>query len=784
MPGVLPVDNPGRFGAWANGPINDPAASVAPPPSASSTPTSGGVLSSPFGNVNTFDGTGGAVPEGSISNPLGGGGGAPGGGAITPSGGPGGQVVGGYGPTMDGGRMTSPNVGASNNGGSYGVGGQGPGGFAGPSPYGRVNSFDDGGVIDPESDNDENDQQLDQGDPMSVIQNSLGWGRQQMGLPANFFGDQPQATPVGDVVGGPGNWPGNGLAGAAGQQSNQGAMQQPSPLDPTNVIPMPNINKRLQDTAGKSYADGGVIPSQPGDDQQQGNGAQLPDPRKTMAYLAGAGNMPPDAAMALEQRVDPQGQMDPAERKLSAVAAAGTPQAQFSLLQHYRTRFNAYSAAAQAAMDQGNMALAAQHATNAMSNVPNGHSVQFAPAKGGLMMQSKKIGQQQGLAEGGAVDADNPSVVMRSYEDGGQTEDDADENPGGVIPTQDASDTGGAEQPDTSAAPTPPVDQPEDSAMGAFTRGAANTMAPVALAAQSAKGLLQKGWDYLVDKWNAGPSTDLGKSINAAGGVGGALKSGVSSLFGNNAEVQAAVNADQPQTGWKVPPQDPSAPHPSWLNTGGPQLSGAGNQTPRSVPGYRGVPQEQQQQPSNNFAASFQPRQGDPFAQQFNDLRQQAQAMGLRGPEFQKYMFEGMKDIRNNAARLEQSKAIGGIRSDIVNTQQQHGDARNALTNATRAANAALVVNGRAAAAELQTPLRLLQIQANNPGTDLKELLPQASALAAKLGATPQSLIQQLQQQPMQQQQQGGQQAPESKTVNGKTYYNVNGKWFDNAEGR
>ncbi len=527
---ALPSLGSGRFGAWANGPIDDPTTM-----GGSSAPTSGPTTdpSGTGGGGSTSPSSGGIVNSGG----YGGGGANP---IPMPSAAPASAP-------FDPGAIVSP-VGSGGNGGGYGMNGGGginygvAGGQSAPATTRRTMAFDDGGEIpgEPEDDNDADDQDVTGGgntssDPMDVIRAALGFGRKQMGMPASFYG-----TDTGD----------------------QGVM--------------PGMD------------DGGVVPTQ--DDQQQGTGGNLPDPRKTMMYLAGAGAVSPDIASAMEQRVDPQGQMDPAERVMNTVAAAPSPAAQFGLLQHYRSRFNAHSAAAQAALDQGNMAQAAQHATAAMANAPTGHSVQFAPARGGLAVSAKKIGgqkQQQGFDDGGAVDADNPAVIMRgaqrSYDDGGQVPPDVaaagDAAGAGVIPADQEDDT---DQEDTQEPVIPnavegnPVSDTAQAAPEQAEPEASQEEPSIAQAllaqAKGVRDTLGKGWDWIVEraKSHEGESgyglpgilhslaggTARGIA-GAAQGVEQGVTGGVNWLTGNGPDVQEAAAADQPQT--PAPAEQPPA---------------------------------------------------------------------------------------------------------------------------------------------------------------------------------------------------------------------------------
>lgn len=235
-----------------------------------------------------------------------------------------------------------------------------------PASMSTMRSFEDGGGVIPDDVEDQmNDGPPDQGagaatvDPMSIVKGALSFGRKAMGLPAAFFGGDQQEQGFDDG----------------------GEVQDDKP-------------------------DQGMIPS--GQDQATGGG-QMPDPRKTLEYLTGAGAISPEQAQALEAQVDPQGQMDGSERKLKAMASAGSPQAQFGYLQHMRQQFTAFGAGARAAASGGqgrpaNPAEAAAAATQAFENVPTGHSIKFAPGRGGMVMMARKHGAAQAMEGGGLVD--------------------------------------------------------------------------------------------------------------------------------------------------------------------------------------------------------------------------------------------------------------------------------------------------------------------------------------------------------------------------------------------
>jgi hypothetical protein len=295
----------------------------------------------------------------------------------------------GYGNYGSGGSRGS-DIGGYGSGGSYGVGGSGSvsgayeGSGLGPGGIAGkgIMAFDDGGVT-----GDGNDDSTI--DPMQMIMQSLQAGRQQMGVPQTFY---------------------------------------------------PDTNQEQQ--AAPSFDDGGQVPDQ----QDQGQNPGPVNPKSTIQYLTGAGAVRPEIADAMAAHIDPQGQMDPAERNMAMLTAAPNDEARFGLMQHMRTRFNMYSGGAQAALQKGDMGTAAMQATQAMANVPTGQKVQFAPARGGLAMLRTPIKgrqqaqPQQGFAGGGLTsgeDTDNPSRLLQAgYDDGGETDDTPDQPTEDQQPTQ------------------------------------------------------------------------------------------------------------------------------------------------------------------------------------------------------------------------------------------------------------------------------------------------------------------------------------------------------------
>ena len=110
-------------------------------------------------------------------------------------------------------------------------------------------------------------------------------------------------------------------------------------------------------------------------------------------------------AAQVDPQVDPQGQMDPAARKLLAVANAD-PSQQFGVLQHYRQKFNALNAYAQQAAQgtqqrPANLQESTDAATRAYHNVPSGHSLSFTPQGNKVVLSATPLTSGSGKSSGG-----------------------------------------------------------------------------------------------------------------------------------------------------------------------------------------------------------------------------------------------------------------------------------------------------------------------------------------------------------------------------------------------
>lgn len=232
------------------------------------------------------------------------------------------------------------------------------------------------------------------------------------------------------------------------------------------------------------FDDGGVVPT-----EGEGNPNAI-NPQQAMAYLAGDGAVSPEIAQALEQQIDPQGQLNPTQRAAAAIGVAPNEEAKFGLLQHYRTKFNAYSGAAKAALAQGNLGEAAKSATMAMDAVPNGQRTYFAPAQGGLAMMNKPAFAQQPTPP-----------KSQSFDDGGEVEEEVyDYTPPEEDTDEEGTPTGMPVV--TRSQPTYNEDAPAEAAPSQPVADAAPE--PAMLSPDQVVAALDKGFDNLVEQRGQG----------------------------------------------------------------------------------------------------------------------------------------------------------------------------------------------------------------------------------------------------------------------------------------
>ena len=258
---------------------------------------------------------------------------------------------------------------------------------SGNGAYGSSPSlgFEDGGVVP------EQGQQQGVNDVSAAVQMAkqvLAQGRQQNGLPPSIFGGQEQGYADG------------------GEVTDGGDMSDPS-------------------AGGMPEAPD----AQPSPDQSAGS---MPGPvaAKVFGYLKGADAVTPEVAQAMQGRVDPQGQMDPNTRTLMSIANA--PQgAQWGMMQHFRQKYDAYKAFAQASANgtQGkppDIAASTNAATQANQNLPDGNNVMFAPHPQGVQVhiQPMASGKTKGYDDGGVVTDDQDNTPLPTPDPRGPKETD------------------------------------------------------------------------------------------------------------------------------------------------------------------------------------------------------------------------------------------------------------------------------------------------------------------------------------------------------------------------
>jgi hypothetical protein len=239
-------------------------------------------------------------------------------------------------------------------------------------------------------------------------------------------------------------------------------------------------------TQGVSFAEGGAV----GEDEgvvpdPMGGGQQSP---QAMAYLTGKGALDPQ----MVQQIEAQSQgRTPTERKYNAIESAPNEQAAFGLLQHYRKRFNAYSAFAQAAATGNeqvgkppNLAAAAKAAMQAYENIPDGNEVMFRPTPDGQIEASfRPIIPSRPAPSGGEkpppygsglpkMTGNIPTIPAPSGGEkpppfnAGEEDDTLYAAEGGVIPGEDEEDVTGAVTPPPSPAGEEELRRLESSGLG------------------------------------------------------------------------------------------------------------------------------------------------------------------------------------------------------------------------------------------------------------------------------------------------------------------------------
>jgi hypothetical protein len=188
------------------------------------------------------------------------------------------------------------------------------------------------------------------------------------------FGTRPE-VPSGPISAIPGSVPSAAKGGVIPALDDGGDVptdafgsQEPTPQSGGQL---PSIPYTMADTA----------PNEGGD---MGNPQPQQAPTTYAPYLLGQDAVPQQALEQAKTQVDPQGQMDPTQRTMEAIAAQESPEDAFGYLQAARKQSDAYKHWGAAALNgtdgkPPNLPEAINAANKANENVPDGVSVRFSP---------------------------------------------------------------------------------------------------------------------------------------------------------------------------------------------------------------------------------------------------------------------------------------------------------------------------------------------------------------------------------------------------------------------
>ena len=313
-----------------------------------------------------------------------------------------------------------------------------------PAIMGRQYLAEGGAVDDPDQDSGNAQPASATLDPASI----LAFGRKLFQLPQQFFGnDEPEpskeAQDVSRAVQDEGDQP-DDTADVQAIMRNRVL----NDMQPGDQMKYGDTMITKDEPTTMSLAEGGVIPDGNGDEDdtppETDTQTGALDQQAAMAYLTGKGAVSQEQAAAMEQAADPQGSMEPNARKVAALQRAGSPQNAFGLMQHYRQKFNAYSAFAKAAIQGAggrppNGRVAADALNKAYENVPDGRAIRFTPVRGGFHVSMKKVIPSKPAPSGGEQPPPTQNLanggVVKAYDDGGDVEyDDQAQVQAGAIP--------------------------------------------------------------------------------------------------------------------------------------------------------------------------------------------------------------------------------------------------------------------------------------------------------------------------------------------------------------
>lgn len=573
------------------------------------------------------------------------------------------------------------------------------------------------GMADDLADNQSQNQGQDNSDlsdAVSAAQDALAYGRQKNGMPPQLLAGNIPAIP----------------AGPGGDQPN------PNPF-PTKTAPIPfgrradasqddssdtdNVQGAAKGGSVKSFANGGDMdnpinnPSTPpggsiasmaGGGVLPQNGQPAPDPQQIMMrYAQGADAIPPEQAQALEGKVDPQGMMEPNERKLKAIASAPDKDSAYGLMQYYRQRFNAHNGFAQAAAmgtknKPADMNASAMAATQAYHNVPDGNALSFTPTKAGVHVQVRNLGaggtasqdssqddndQTPSMASGGAIP--DPKEIPYRNKWRAKNGKAAPKTPG-ALPDTTAFDAGGV-VPDDTSDPTSQTDPTQSDAVGS-----PDVPAPGGDTAASDQQTVDNVLSPDAVRSAGGKVKDFVLSIpQYLGFLKG--KGQYDNMMDNGAE-SALNDAQSQQAG--APPASLATQFP-----GAAQSSGTPSGAPQPVAPFGANPMSQQpdvnntqnsvlpEKPTpgqiNNFNASNGGRRTpvdsgiDPDVQRLANTLYPATSQSAQKAQYIQDQM-GEKEKQSNSLALETAK--GDAMAKVWGLRGQDATARNAATNTSR----------------------------------------------------------------------------------------------------
>ena len=255
-------------------------------------------------------------------------------------------------------------------------------GLGGGSPQSQAQGFADGGNVVPfkRPTQEPTLEQLRAKDTNQTLSRALGGTN-------NVLPMTPQGSPSNsqNFNGGGDVDPVKQMQGAADDESAaygpDNNIQQSTQTPAQGAIPAPDDN-----AAGASNAAGGDASPQ----NQSLN--QVPS---IAGYLKGADAAPGQAVQQAEAQTDPDGTKSEDMRRLLAIANAPDQDTKWSILQHYRQKYDAYKAFATAAITgvgnkAADMGAATKAAMQAYSNIPDGSTVDFQPLPNGVTATVKQ----------------------------------------------------------------------------------------------------------------------------------------------------------------------------------------------------------------------------------------------------------------------------------------------------------------------------------------------------------------------------------------------------------